>query len=187
MRTLLFAAAAILPTLAIAGGEHVHDTLASPNDPPIKITINPEARVSVALAGALPPAAACGTAAEFSVKIINQGFVTARLEAALVGDAPDGVTLDFHPDPLKGVPEELRQLRITLTKPGPTDLTIAFHAHNEVPDLGGRDRVHFLMRCNFNTVALGVQPATPPAEIAIPASGLFPKASSQRLMVRSSL
>jgi hypothetical protein len=28
-----------------------------------------------------------------------------------------------------------------------TDLTIAFKAHNEVPDLGGRDRVHFLMRC----------------------------------------
>jgi hypothetical protein len=119
---------------------------ASPNDPPIKITINPEARVSVGLAGTLPPPALCGTIIELPVKIVNQGFVTARLEAELVG-TPTGVTLDFHPDPLKGVPEELRKMLITLTKPGTIDLTVAFRAHNEMPDLGGRDRIHFLMQC----------------------------------------
>jgi hypothetical protein len=119
----------------------------SPNEPPINITINPEARVSVVLAGVLPPPAPCGTATDLPVKIVNQGFVTAPLEAELVGDAPADVTLDFHPDPLKGVPDELRTLHITLTKPGPTDLTIAFRAHNEIPDLGGRDRVHFLIHC----------------------------------------
>ena len=70
-----------------------------------------------------------------------------QLEAELVDDVPPGVKLDFHPVPLKGVPEELRVLRITLTQAGPVDLTIAFRAHNVVPDLGGRDRVHFLMRC----------------------------------------
>jgi hypothetical protein len=48
---------------------------------------------------------------------------------------------------LQGVPEELRMLHLTLTKPGVTNLTIAFKAHNEIPDLGGRDRVHFLLRC----------------------------------------
>src|SRR5437667_226382 len=74
-----------LPVLAIAGGEHVHD-VASPNDPPIKITINPEARVSVILAAALPPPARCGTPAALLVKIIDQGFVTSRLEAEVVGD-----------------------------------------------------------------------------------------------------
>lgn len=147
MRPPSFAVAVILPALAIAGGEHVHDTSVSANDPPIKITINPEARVSVTLAGALPPSAPCGTAADLSVKIVNQGFVTAQLEAELVGDAPAGVTINFHREPLTGVPEELRKLRITLTKPGPTDLTIAFKAHNEIPDLGGRDRIHFLMHC----------------------------------------
>ena len=119
----------------------------SPNEPPIKITINPEERVSVVLAGVLPPPVPCGTATELSVKIVNQGFVTAPLEAELVDDAPADVTLDFHPEPLKGVPDELRTLHITLTKPGPTDLTIAFRAHNEIPDLGGRDRVHFLIHC----------------------------------------
>ena len=76
-----------------------------------------------------------------------QGFVTAQLEAELVGEIPPGVTIDYHPEPLRGVPQELRKLRITLTKPGLTDLTIAFGAHNEIPDLGGRDRVHFLLSC----------------------------------------
>jgi hypothetical protein len=114
---------------------------------PIQITINPEARVSVALAGSLPRPVPCGTAADFSVKILNQGFITSRLEAEFVGDTPAGVNLDFHPEPLKGVREELRHLRITLTRSGPTDLTIAFKAHNEVPDLGGRDRIHFVIHC----------------------------------------
>jgi hypothetical protein len=145
VRPLTLAAVLAIPALALAAGEHAHDA-ASPNDPPIKITINPEARVSVALAGALPSPASCGTAANLSVRIVNQGFVTARLETELAGVAA-GVTLDFEPRPLTGVPEELRTLRITLTRPGVTDLTIAFKAHNGTPDLGGRDRVHFLMRC----------------------------------------
>jgi hypothetical protein len=118
-----------------------------PEEAPIQITINPEARVSAALAGALPHPVPCGTAADFSVKILNQGFITSGLEAELAGDTPAGVNLDFHPAPLKGVHEEIRHLRITLTRPDPTDLTITFKAHNEVPDLGGRDRVHFVLQC----------------------------------------
>jgi hypothetical protein len=143
-----------LPALICAQtGEHAHKhdksqaEKASPNEAPIKITINPEARVSAVLAGMLPRPVPCGTAAEFSLKIVNQGFVTSRLEAEFVGDVPEGVSLDFRPAPLKGVGEEFRNLRITLTNPDPTDLTIAFKAHNELPDLGGRDRVHFVMRC----------------------------------------
>jgi len=120
---------------------------AAPQEALIQVTINPEARVSVAMAGSLPHPVPCGTAADFLVKILNQGFITSRLEAELVGDTPAGVNLDFHPEPLKGVREELRHLLITLTRPDPTDLTIAFKAHNEVPDLGGRDRIHFVMHC----------------------------------------
>ena len=153
MRRSIRAVAAVflLPALTRAGDyellhHHVMEA-ASPNDPPIKITINPEARVSVVLVGALPPPAPCGTASDLAVRIVNQGFVTARLEAELVGDAPADVALDFHPEPLTGAPEELRQLHITLMKPGTRDLTVAFKTHNEIPDLGGRDRVHFLMRC----------------------------------------
>jgi hypothetical protein len=120
---------------------------ASHNEAPIMITINPEARVSVALAGALPQPVSCGKAADLAVRIVNQSFATFRLEAQFADDVPAGVSLDFRPAPLKGVREEFRNLRITLTNPDPTDLTVAFKAHNELPDLGGRDRVHFVMRC----------------------------------------
>lgn len=84
---------------------------------------------------------------DLPVRIVNQGFVTARLEAQLVGDAPAGVCLYFQPEPLKGVPEELRHLHVVLTQPGPTDVTISFNANKVIPDLGGRDRVHFLISC----------------------------------------
>jgi hypothetical protein len=128
--------------------EHVAEQhKALPNEAPIIVTINPEARVSVALVGPLPQAVSCGTAADFSVRIVNQSFATFGLEAGLVGNVPAGVSLDFHPAPLKGVREEFRILRITLTNPNSTDLTVAFKAHNELPDLGGRDRVHFVTRC----------------------------------------
>jgi hypothetical protein len=140
----------LLPLLASTQDDmHNHSGMGavSPDDPPIKITINPEARVSVVMAGALPSPAPCGKAVDLLVKVVNQGFVTSQLEAEVVGDVPPEVTLNFHPAPLKGVPEELRMLHLTLTKPGVVDLTLAFRAHNEIPDLGGRDRVHFLLRC----------------------------------------
>jgi hypothetical protein len=146
VKSLMFATALFLPELVIADHEH-GQKVAAASDPPIEITINPEARVSVTLAGALPPPAACGGAVVFRIKIINQGFVTSRLEADLVGDESEGTTIGFHPEPLKGVPEELRDLRITLIKPGSTDLTLSFRTHNNTPELGGRDRIHFLMRC----------------------------------------
>jgi hypothetical protein len=85
--------------------------------------------------------------ADLTVKIVNQGFVTSRLEAQIIGDVPAGAALEFHPEPLTGAQEELHTLRILLTRPGPTDLTVAFKAHNEIPDLGGRDRIHFLVEC----------------------------------------
>jgi len=147
-RPVVIAAALVASSAAVHSQNHeqMHHSV-SPTDPPITITINPEARVSVTLAGNLPPPAPCGTPAELLVKIVNQGFLTSRLEAKFIGDVPAGAKLEFHPEPLKGMPEELRALRVTLTSPGPTDLTIAFGSHNNAPDLGGRDRVHFIMRC----------------------------------------
>jgi hypothetical protein len=119
----------------------------APVKAPIVVTINPEARVSVALGRQWPPPARCGAALAVPIAIVNQGFVTARLEAVLVGDTPAGVTMEFHPEALKGVPAETRVMHLTLEKPAPVDLTIAFRAHGNAPDLGGRDRIHFLVRC----------------------------------------
>lgn len=154
MRALLWLTVLLLPRLIYAqAGEPTSDhhnmrnETGSPNQVPITVTINPEARVSVVLTGPMPAPVSCGSAADFSIRILNHGFVTSRLEAAFVGDVPEGVNLDFKPAPLKGLREEVRHLRIILTKPSATDLTIAFRVHNETPDLGGRDRVHFLMHC----------------------------------------
>ena len=147
-RAWLAAAMLAATSPALAGHDQHHGAgMAMPGDPPLTITINPEARVSVALGGALPPPVHCGTPAALAIKIVNQGFVLSRLEAAFVGDPPEGALLDFQPAPLTGAPQELRILRITLSEPALTDLTISFKARNEAPDLGGRDRVHFLMRC----------------------------------------
>lgn len=128
---------------------HDHHTMevVSASEPPITVTINPGARVSVALVGILPPPVPCGAATELSVKMANQGFVTALFEALLVGTLPAGVTLAFRPAPLKGQTEEVRKVNIVLTDPAPTDLTIAFRTRNEIPDHGGRDRIHVVLRC----------------------------------------
>jgi len=140
----------LLPVLTYAE-EPPHRTESTPvvdaPAPHIKIVINPEARLSAMPVAALPPPVPCGTAADLSISIVNQGFITAVVEAELVGEVPPGIILDFHPAPLKGVPEEARSLRLTLTTPGPSDLTIAFKVHNISPDLGGRGRIHFLMTC----------------------------------------
>jgi len=144
MRRLVTAAVVFLLPVFILAED---DGRAPSREAPIRITINPEARVSVAMVESFAPTARPGAALELPVRIVNQGFVTASLEAELVGGAPAGVSLEFHPEPLKGLPEEGRTLRITARYPGTVDLTIAFRARNEIPDLGGRDRIHFLVRC----------------------------------------
>jgi hypothetical protein len=81
--------------------------------------------------------------------VVNQSFVTSQLQARLVADIPTDISLDFHPEPLEGKPEEMRSLGIKLSQPGFTDLTVSFYARGDKTELGGRDRVHLLMRC-FN-------------------------------------
>lgn len=128
---------------------HEHATEASaPRDAPIKITINPEVRVSVSRGGDLPPPAACDRPIELPVHIVNQGFLTAPLEARMVEPTSGQVQLEFSADRLMGTYEEQRMLRVCLKQPGPVDITIAFRAKNDISELGGRDRIHLLLRCN---------------------------------------
>lgn len=145
-----FATAAFSSQGEVHMGQHVPskaDAVSSADAAPITLTINPEARVSVVMTGAVPPAVPCGSALELPVRVVNQGFVTAPLEAVLVGNVPAGVTVDLDTKPLKGVAEEVRVLHVSLRKPGQTDLTVAFRARKEIPDIGGRDRVHFPVEC----------------------------------------
>ncbi|MGH8236160.1 MAG: hypothetical protein ACREXP_03955 [Steroidobacteraceae bacterium] len=111
MRQVLAIVVTLLSLAALARAQHEghspdHDAGAASrsSDAPIQITINPEARVSVARGGALPPAVACWDAMELAVRIVNHGFVTASLQASLVGSVPNGVALEFSAEPLKGTP-----------------------------------------------------------------------------------
>jgi hypothetical protein len=153
MRLILPALAAflLLPIPGFADGgpppsERCSPLAAQAPECPIMVTINPEGRVSVMIVGALPPPSAYGSPVELGVAIINQGFSTGKLEARLVGSPAAAATLDFRPDALKGVPLEKRVMRVTLTGGAPTDVTIAFSLRNESPDLGGRDKIHMLLR-----------------------------------------
>ncbi len=127
---------------------HVHPDSGPTNTVPITITINPESRVSAKLSGPLPAPMQCGSLTTIPIEVINQSFSTLRLEASLVGDSPSsGVAIDFDPEPLKGIPEESLGLGIMLSHSGPVDITISFGARRVAHDLGGRDRIHFMMRC----------------------------------------
>jgi len=146
-RLVLFA---LLFAMGAAGGQGSGPTTAqaaASRSATIEVAINPEARVAVTLTGILPPSARCGVASAVGVRIVNQGFVTAPLESKLVGTPRAGVSLAWDSEPLRGTPEEFRILYLTLARAGMTDVTIAFRALGQTPDLGGRERVHFLARC----------------------------------------
>jgi hypothetical protein len=48
---------------------------------------------------------------------------------------------------LSGETEESRMLHLLPLGPDPVDVTIAFGIDKNIGDLGGRDRVHFVVRC----------------------------------------
>jgi hypothetical protein len=128
--------------------DHQHAiVLGAPSETLITITINPEARVSASRSGEPQKAIPCEHPMELPVKIINHGFVTASLEVSFVDSIPHGISLVFSAEPLKGIKEEHRSLRVTMKEPGIADVTIAFRAKNDISDLGGRDRIHLLLRC----------------------------------------
>lgn len=112
----------------------------------ITITINPEGRISVILTRNQETAPRCGSSLLFPVRILNQAFLTAPLEASLI-DAPTDTRVDFSSERLTGAVEEDRQLRLTLERPGLTDITISFHLHNDIQASASRDRIHFLAHC----------------------------------------
>lgn len=108
----------------------------------IRVTLNPEARVSVTLAGAAPRFE--GGVVRLPVSIVNEGTVTSVLEAALVDDET-GLQIEFPDHPLTGR-DERRELRVRSNALIDVDITVAFRLRGDYSDLGGRDRIHFLAR-----------------------------------------
>ena len=145
MRALLLLALGSAAAIA-QDHEHHHEAL-PPGDAQIVITINPEARVSAALAAPLPAPGACGSATELKIKVINQGFITAPLRASIVGDSASQVSLHMDSAKLSGQAEDNRTLHLIPLGLDPVDVTIAFSIDKNIGDLGGRDRVHFIVSC----------------------------------------
>lgn len=151
-RNMLLAVVLIFPVLTFASqGEHVHShqpmATAPSGGESINVVINPEARIRVVLVAPLPLPVPCGTTLAVPIRIINQGYVTGRLEAEPIGEVLEDDVVDFEDKPLTGDPEEVRTMRVTLVNAGQTDLTIAFRIPNGIPDLGGRNRINFLVSC----------------------------------------
>lgn len=111
----------------------------------IVIEVNPEVRVNVRRGGKRVPDVATDGSVVLDIEIVNDGFLTAALEARLVDSVPCGVELEFLPHPLQGVSHERRTLRIVLKNTEPVDVTIAFHTQNAGREKGGRDRLHFYL------------------------------------------
>jgi hypothetical protein len=83
------------------------------------------------------------------VRIVNDGFLTAPLEATLVDSIPGGTVVELSDKPLTGLREETRVLRLTVSVRTTADFTIAFRTRHNVSDLGGRDRILFVALCPF--------------------------------------
>jgi hypothetical protein len=114
----------------------------------IVVTINPEARVSAVMAAALPPPVSCTEPTALKVKIVNQGQISAPLQARLISDGGQVAAIHMDKARLSGSREEERALHILPGSNAPVDLTIAFSLDGNIGDLGGRDRVHFIFRCD---------------------------------------
>jgi hypothetical protein len=127
--------------------DHAHDSSTSNGDAQIVVTINPEARISATAAAPMPPPAKCGTPVELKVRIVNQGYVTAPLRVAIVGDRSRRVALHMDTVKLSGRTEDARLVHLIPLSTGATDVTAAFSIHNNLGDQGGRDQVHLLVRC----------------------------------------
>src|SRR5262245_34493650 len=142
MRCLLPVLASML---AVArADDQVHDDHASPSNAQIVVTINAEARVSAVARAPLPAPAPCGSPTRLAVQVINHRFITAPLRAVIAGDAARLVTIHMDGSKLTGRSEESRNLGLIPSGHDPVDLTIAFSIDNNIGDLGGRNRVHFI-------------------------------------------
>jgi len=146
MKSLLLLLA--MGTVVANAEEHAHHADALPSiDAQIVVTINPEARISAILGAPLPAPIACGSPTEIKVEVINKAFVTAPLRAAIIGSSSRQLSLHMDDTKLNGQPEDNRVLQLVPLGPSLVDVTIAFSIDYNIRDLGGRDRVHFLLRC----------------------------------------
>lgn len=144
--TMAFALAFALLAHTGHAGDHDHAAhgMPVPSAAALRVTINPEARVSVAIGSPLP-VQPCGGPIEIAIEVYNN----ARIAPKLVATA---LSTDFEivaqPAPaLTGATRERRRLTIALRRSPPVDVELAFDVGPVTQDLGGRSATHLLIRC----------------------------------------
>ena len=121
---------------------------ASGMPPVLRVTINPEARVSVEAVGPVPTVR-CGGRVSLTLEVINESLGTQSLQVQVLSD---GARVASPPlAPLTGAERESREIVLLLESAHPVDITLEFDAGPGTDDLGGRSRTHLYAACMSGT------------------------------------
>lgn len=110
------------------------------------IVINPEARVTITALRRLCRTVRPNESVTMTAIVQNQGFVTGPLRMWLEpSDAPIQVMLEGAE--LTGLPDQHVKIHLVVAEPTVIAVEIHVRAASMTGDLGGRDRVQMLIRC----------------------------------------
>lgn len=113
----------------------------------IDVSINPEGRVSAHATGTAPPVGRCGEDQPLTLRIVNEGYVTAPLVVRADPTTRRDVSLT-PPAPLSGDRIEFLTARYRIHGRSPVEVTLAFSAGIATRDLGGRSLVPLILSCS---------------------------------------
>ncbi len=125
-------------------GDHHRGHGPGPAPSVLRVTINPEARVSAERGTEPAPEPPCGAPTPISIEIDNQSGGRAPLVAT-------ALTPDFEvvaqPAPLTGRRSERRTVALRLLGAPPVDVALGFDVGPGTSDLAWRSETHLLLSC----------------------------------------
>lgn len=113
-------------------------------DAPLAVTINPEARVTVARTSAPLGDFVPGHWHTIEVTVVNHGFVTGPL--AIEAEPVNGVELELPTHQLSGAQREDAAFRIRFDAPAVVDVTLTFRALTALGGLATHSTISLLLR-----------------------------------------
>lgn len=113
-------------------------------DAPIAVTINPEARVSVARTSAPLTELTPDDWHTIDVTVVNDGFVTGPL--TIEAEPPNGIYLDLPVHELTGERRQDAAFRVRFNAAAVLDVTLTFRALTALGGLANHSTVHLLLR-----------------------------------------
>jgi hypothetical protein len=114
----------------------------------IEVTINPEARVSIGRTQVPLTMPQCEKSAVWLIRIVNQGFVSARLNFRILAAPPANLVILEPVTPrLTGAAVEYRALHFRVNETRQMDITLGVDAGPATSDIGERARLPVLLQC----------------------------------------